>query len=295
MVNPLIRPKQKSYAIPLPNQSAGILDDFALRKTIATKQGTIEHTPQDANDILNKAFIDANFVPYTGANAAVDLGSQTLTTTGLGTFGQLAVDNIGINGNTITSTTGTVDVSDNLLLVGSNVLYIGTTGISLGNAFNILLINANTGYQIAVNGSSEIVLSANNMTFNNGAVDTSLNWSTSGQLNFRVNNITMALINGNQFQSVFGRKINTTRKTTTYTLTIQDDELFGNTDSSSWTLSLPAGTEGQRHRITNSGSSSNQLTVSPNGSEHLLGENDDFVLEDGESLYIVWNTTDGWY
>ena len=43
----------------LPNQSAGILDDFAVRKDVATIEGTIEKIPVNANDITNKAYVDS--------------------------------------------------------------------------------------------------------------------------------------------------------------------------------------------------------------------------------------------
>ena len=58
--NPLIRRKEKSYTTPLPNQSAGILDDFAVRKVVSTKEGTITHTPSNDNDIANKKYVDDN-------------------------------------------------------------------------------------------------------------------------------------------------------------------------------------------------------------------------------------------
>jgi len=58
--NPLIRKKEKSYATPMKNQSAGILDDFAVRKVVATKEGSITRTPVDDIDIANKAYVDSN-------------------------------------------------------------------------------------------------------------------------------------------------------------------------------------------------------------------------------------------
>ena len=39
-----------------PNQSKGILDDYAVRKNIATREGTIEKTPTNSKDIVNKAY-----------------------------------------------------------------------------------------------------------------------------------------------------------------------------------------------------------------------------------------------
>lgn len=41
------------------NKSAGILDDFAVRKNVNTQEGTIEKTPVNNNDIVNKAYVDS--------------------------------------------------------------------------------------------------------------------------------------------------------------------------------------------------------------------------------------------
>ena len=86
-----------------------------------------------------------------------------------------------------------------------------------------------------------------------------------------------------------------TRVTTTYTVLVTDSLVFGNTDGGSWVASLPAGVQNQRFKIVNTGSSGNTLDISPDGSEHLLGVNSDFTLNDGESLEISYDATDGWY
>lgn len=86
-----------------------------------------------------------------------------------------------------------------------------------------------------------------------------------------------------------------TRVTTTYTILVTDETIFGNTDSAAFTATLPAGVEGQTFRIVNTGTSGNDLTLAPNGSEHLLGVNSNFTLRDGESLILTYNSTDGWY
>lgn len=58
MANPLIRNIKQVSSKPMPTRSAGILDDFAVRKTLATRQGTIEHTPSASSDITNKGYVD---------------------------------------------------------------------------------------------------------------------------------------------------------------------------------------------------------------------------------------------
>ena len=87
----------------------------------------------------------------------------------------------------------------------------------------------------------------------------------------------------------------TTRATTTYTILVTDDVVFGNTDGAAWTATLPVGSEGQTFKIINAGSSGNTLTLAPNGAEHLIGVNSNFLLLDGETLEITYNATDGWY
>ncbi|KKK89723.1 hypothetical protein LCGC14_2730250, partial [marine sediment metagenome] len=59
MVNPLIRkiPKMTGRGTG-GHKSAGILDDHAVRKNIATKEGTIEHVPTEENHITNKGYVD---------------------------------------------------------------------------------------------------------------------------------------------------------------------------------------------------------------------------------------------
>ena len=40
------------------HKSKGILDDYAVRATIDTKEGTIQHNPSNPKDILNKEYVD---------------------------------------------------------------------------------------------------------------------------------------------------------------------------------------------------------------------------------------------
>lgn len=101
-------------------------------------------------------------------------------------------------------------------------------------------------------------------------------------------------ING-QFQTNAGRTKNVTRVTTTYSILVSDEVIFANTDSAGYTVTLPAGVEGQTITVKNTGSSGNDLTIAPNGSEHLLGANSNFALTDGEDLEITYSGVDGWY
>ena len=66
-----------------------------------------------------------------------------------------------------------------------------------------------------------------------------------------------------------GRVITTTRRDTTYTALVTDDAIYCDTDGAAWTLTLPAGVDGQKFMITNCGSSGNDLTVDAVSYTHL--------------------------
>lgn len=81
--NPLIRSYSKRVNKPLPNKSAGILDDFAVRKNVCTKDGTIEHTPASDNDIANKKYVDDE-IHWNRTGTSVHLKTST-DSVGIGT------------------------------------------------------------------------------------------------------------------------------------------------------------------------------------------------------------------
>jgi hypothetical protein len=73
-----------------PNQSKGILDDYAVRKNVATREGTIEKVPINDNDITNKKYVDdavAGVIVTESDPLSVHLDQTTpQTTTGTFTF-----------------------------------------------------------------------------------------------------------------------------------------------------------------------------------------------------------------
>jgi len=82
---------------------------------------------------------------------------------------------------------------------------------------------------------------------------------------------------------------------TPYTILVTDRKLLINTDGGNVVANLPAGSTNEDHRIINVGNSNKIVTLNPNGSEKLFGENVGFVLYDGESLDIAFDSTEGWY
>lgn len=62
MTSPLkqfTQPAKRMNLKPL-DKSKGILDDHAVRKNVATQEGTIEKVPVNDNDIVNKAYVDSS-------------------------------------------------------------------------------------------------------------------------------------------------------------------------------------------------------------------------------------------
>lgn len=118
----------------------------------------------DSNTYLTTGDATTTYVPYTGATTSVDLGSQTLTTTGLGTFGNLDVDTLNLNGNVISDSTGTISFADENLV---------TTGdITLNNDNQKIFLGAGQDTSMNFDGSdwifnSENVTAADEVHFTN--------------------------------------------------------------------------------------------------------------------------------
>lgn len=70
---------------------------------------------------------------------------------------------------------------------------------------------------------------------------------------------------------------------------------FCNTDGGAYTITLPTGSLGHTLKVINSGTSNNILTVEPTGGQELLGTTTGFLLYDGETLELTYETNDGWY
>ena len=97
-------------------------------------------------------------------------------------------------------------------------------------------------------------------------------------------------------KGTYGYEVVTTPVTgPTYTILPQDDVVFFNTDAQAGAATLPAGTQGDTVKVVNTGTSGNDLDVTPDGTENLIGVNSAFTLKDGESLIITYSDTEGWY
>lgn len=97
-----------------------------------------------------------------------------------------------------------------------------------------------------------------------------------------------------------GRIKNTTRiddGDSPYTVLVTDEIILADTDGGVITVNLPAGVDGTHYRISNTGSSGNDVTVDPNGAEQLFGGGAgvSFALVDGETINIYFETTENWW
>jgi hypothetical protein len=100
-------------------------------------------------------------------------------------------------------------------------------------------------------------------------------------------------ITGEGLKTTKGRIVKVDRYTTNQTLTIDNDVVKMNTDGGNLIVYLPAGIEGHRLRICNTGNSGNTLTITPNGSEKIKNSSS-FILYDNEDLAVAYDNTDGW-
>lgn len=94
-----------------------------------------------------------------------------------------------------------------------------------------------------------------------------------------------------------GRIVTTTRLTGNTTLDSTYHNVFCDTDGGAFTVTLPAGLDGTYYRIHNTGSSGNDLTITPNGTEQIRGggAGTSQTLSDGETLILVYETTEDWW
>ena len=111
---------------------------------------------------------------------------------------------------------------------------------------------------------------------------------------------TVALASGAS-QSGFGRTgtvdWETTPKTSTFTA-VSGDGFFCNTTAGAFTCNLPAGSAGAIVSLMDYAGTwaDNNLTVSPNGSEKIGGQNADLILStEGQSVTLLYvDSTQGW-
>ena len=192
--NPLIRSYPKRVSKPLPNKSAGILDDFAIRKVISSKEGTIEKVPVNSNDITNKAYVDTLTTDHPHQNITTVAGP---TFAGLILTSQLALNRDGVNIINATHAGGDLRLGAG---GGTNDLRIDTDGNihipeNLNLTSNLNLggdLYDNVGINLIIDMSARIFFDTSagkamdfeNRTLHDENEDTILDWFNAGIANF---------------------------------------------------------------------------------------------------------------
>ena len=97
-----------------------------------------------------------------------------------------------------------------------------------------------------------------------------------------------------QLHTTQGRVVGTTRITGDITLDETHHKVLCDTDGGAIIATLPAGVDGTNYIIYNTGSSSNAVTITPNGSELLYGMNSNYTILDGGAEVATFETTEGW-
>lgn len=94
--------------------------------------------------------------------------------------------------------------------------------------------------------------------------------------------------------SLAGRKVNVIRVTSDTTLNTSHHHVYCDTDSNNINITLPALINKTQYIIYNCGSSGNVVTLIPDGTDLLLGENSNYDIYDGGDEQLTAEATEGW-
>lgn len=170
-----------------------------------------------------------------------------------------------------------------------------TTFQAHGNNHNVVFDSDTVTGMIIVDSAS------NSLQF---LTDISASFGTGGRslvVNDGVNLILQSdAVGTGAVKTTAGRIVNTTRLTSgdsPYTVLATDHIIICDTDGGAIEVDLTSGVEGKEYRISNVGSSGNDVTVDPNGTEQVFsgGAGVAFVMTDTEGITINFNVTEGWW
>lgn len=93
---------------------------------------------------------------------------------------------------------------------------------------------------------------------------------------------------------VLGTTINITPSDSPYTIVTAGINLVCNTNSGSIIVNYPPGTANSKVRVSNSGTSNNNVSLVGDGTDLIKGESTQ-TLYDDETLNSVFDITEGWF
>lgn len=79
-----------------------------------------------------------------------------------------------------------------------------------------------------------------------------------------------------------------------YSVQLFDRNIYADTDGGAITISMRPGVHKVRLTVKNCGSSGNDVTLVPNGTDLLFGTNASFAVIDSEVFDMQYETTEGW-
>ncbi len=169
--------------------------------------------------------------------------------------------------------------------------------IQYNHSGNLLSFDTQGATRLTINNVSNFKMSTG--TLSGAAADSvqlaSQDWNGAGTAALFIRGEeNVDYIFGSVFTRSGGLNVKTTRTTTTATLDATNYDVPCDTDGGAFTVTLEAGVAGTVHRISNTGTSANNLTIAPDGAELLIGVNSNFTLFDGESLTIIYEGSEGW-
>ena len=195
----------------------------------------------------------------------------------LGTLTTLTVDNVITNGTTIghTDDTDLITLADGIVTVAGEVslttLDIGGTNIT-STAAEINIIDGNTS------ATSTTLVDADRFVVNDNGT----------MVQVAASDVKTYIGGGTSWQAV---------KTSNFTAAAGQG-VFCNTTSSSFTITLPAGSLGDEVSIVDYAGTfdSNALTITANGSEKIFGSTDDLTVSTERAAFtlVFTDSTQGW-
>ena len=227
---------------------------------------------------------DALLVPYTGATGDVDLGANDLTTTG----------NLAIRSDAGYIDLGAAADDYKIQWDGSDAVHTITAGDFVFTGGNVGIGVTDPDKTLEINGSARLSNDSDKFYF--GAADDAYLEFDGNSLNIVANAVTATddlEMTARTIKTTGGRVVTTTRYTTTQAIPVTDHAVFCDTDDGAFTVTLPAGVDGQEFFITNCGSGGFALTIACNGAETINGDATQLIY-DAESVHVVYETTEGW-
>ncbi len=170
-----------------------------------------------------------------------------------------------------------------MLKVGGNV------GIGTGTPTTTLDVN---GAITARGGGSGQSIIASGLVVNEGGGGTAAD-SLRVETNLISNAFLVDAVNDTVNINT-GVRVRVTRVTSNTTLNNTYHHVFVDTNAGDVNITLPAGESGAQYIIYNCGTSGNVVTIIPNGTDEILGENSNYDVADGDDEMLTFETTEHW-